>query len=228
MKPRALDLFCCAGGATKGLQLAGFHVTGLDIRPQPRYCGDAFVQADALRPPFRLSDFDFVWASPPCQEYTSLRVLRGDKHYPDLVAAVRDMLVAAGVLYVIENVPGAPLRNPIMLCGSRFGLKVRRHRLFESRFLGLPGNYLFSSCRHAAQGRPIDVSGTGARRVNARKDGAGGDTFKPRDLAEAQAAIGIDWMTRPEIAQAIPPAYSEFIGRAALKSLTAGERGETP
>jgi DNA (cytosine-5)-methyltransferase 1 len=225
MKPRALDLFCCAGGATRGLQLAGFHVTGVDIRPQPRYCGDAFVQADALRPPFRLSDFDFVWASPPCQEYTSLRVLQGDKRYPDLIDAVRAMLNAAGVLYVIENVPGAPLRNPIVLCGSRFGLKVRRHRLFESQFLGMPGNYIYSGCHHTSQGQPIDVSGTGSRRVIARKDGAGGDSFKPRNLAEAQAAIGIDWMTRPEIAQAIPPAYGEFIGRAALNALNIHQRG---
>lgn len=224
MSPRALDLFCCAGGATKGLQLAGFHVTGLDIRPQPNYCGDAFVQADALRPPFRLSDFDFVWASPPCQEYTSLKALQGGKQYPDLVAAVRDMLASAGVLYVIENVPGAPLRNPIMLCGSRFGLKVRRHRLFESRFLGLPGNRLFSGCRHGSQGQPIDVSGTGSRRTKPRADGAGGDSFKPRNLTEAREAIGIDWMSRAEIAQAIPPAYSEWIGRSALAALNDKQR----
>lgn len=197
-----------------GLHRAGFDVIGVDIKPQPRY-PFTFVQADATRPPFNLSDFDFIWASPPCQAHTSLVALQ-DKEYPDLIPHTRAMLDAGGTLYVIENVAGAPLRNPIMLCGSRFGLKVRRHRLFESKFLGRPGNYLFSGCDHRRQGRPIDITGTGSRRTSRRRDGGGGDSFKPRNLEEAREAIGIDWMDRAELSQAIPPAYSEFIGRTAL------------
>lgn len=219
MKPLALDLFCCAGGASMGLHRAGFDVIGVDIKPQPRY-PFRFVQADALRPPFDLRRFAFIWASPPCQKHSALRHLTG-KSYPDLIPQTREMLEASGVLYVIENVPGAPLRNPVVLCGSRFGLRVRRHRLFESRFLGLPGIYVRGGCDHRFQGQPIDVSGTGTRRRGARLDGAGGNSNKPRSTREAQCAIGIDWMTRPEIAQAIPPAYGEFIGRAALAHLSA-------
>ena len=144
---RPLDLFCCAGGATKGLQRAGFHVTGIDIKPQPRYCGDAFIQADALKPPVDLRRFDFIWASPPCQAFTALRNLQrnqhGPKEYPNLIPQTRAMLLAAGVPYSIENVEGAPLGDSsgclIVLCGTMFGLQVpdgsavlRRHRLFET------------------------------------------------------------------------------------------------
>src|SRR5713101_1334840 len=131
MKPRALDLFCRAGGSTKGLQRAGFHVTGVDWKRQPRYCGDLFVQADALRPPFDLGAFDLIWASPPCQADSILRQLpwlKG-KEYPRLIAPVRRLLSAAGVPWVIENVPGAPLSG-FELCGRQFGLPLYRHRVF--------------------------------------------------------------------------------------------------
>src|SRR6266851_1425623 len=113
MRPRALDLFCCAGGTTKGLQRAGFHVTGVDIKRQPRYCGDAFVQADALRPPFDLSSFDFIWASPPCQRFSAGLQKWGEEYrskYPDHIDGVRRMLGESGRATVIENVVGAPLR----------------------------------------------------------------------------------------------------------------------
>lgn len=130
---RALDLFCCAGGATRGLQMAGFHVTGIDIRKQPRYCGDAFIQADALKPPVDLREFDFIWASPPCQKYS--RSTRGhDKDYQDLVAPVRGMLVSAGTAWAMENVPEAPMRIDAELCGSQFGLRLVRHRIIEASF----------------------------------------------------------------------------------------------
>jgi len=130
----------------------------------------------------------------------------------DFIPQTRAMLIESGLPYVIENVPGSPLINPIVLCGSSFGLRVRRHRLFESNIvlLGIP-------CRHAEQGRPIDVSGTGGRRINRRPDDHGGNTNKPRNIQEARVAIGIDWMTRKELSQAIPPAYTNFIGKQLME-----------
>lgn len=212
---RALDLFCCAGGAGMGLHRAGFEVVGVDIRAQPNYPFE-FHQADAVS--FPLDGFDLIWASPPCQAHTTLQARHQDREYPCFISAIRERLKGAGVPYVIENVVGAPLINPVMLCGSSFGLKVRRHRLFEASFpiLELP-------CAHAAQGRPIDVSGTGARRLGARTDGKGGNPNKPRNLTEAREAMGIDWMSRKEISQAIPPAYSEFIGIAAKAFINLSE-----
>lgn len=211
----ALDLFCKAGGATKGLQRAGFHVTGIDIEPQRNYCGDAFVQADALRPPFDLTKFDFIWASPPCQAYTGMQRIntRSPKRdHPRLVEPVREMLRASGVLFVIENVPGAPLRNPAKLCGSSFGLGVWRHRLFESNW-GFTGK----ACDHRRTPKPIAVYGDHPQQP-------GDKTMRvnrARTLQEGQSAMGIDWMCWREITQAIPPAYSEVIGRAAIKRLDA-------
>ena len=136
MKPRALDLFCCAGGATKGLQRAGFHVTGIDIKPQPRYCGDAFIQGDATNPPVDLRAFSFVWASPPCQEYSqSTKTWKAEgREYPDLIGTVRQWLERAGLPWCIENVETAPLRDPVLFCGPVFGLSVYRHRIFEANF----------------------------------------------------------------------------------------------
>lgn len=138
---KALDLFCCAGGATRGLQLAGFHVTGVDIQKQPRYCGDAFIHGNALE--VDLSGFDFIWASPPCQAFSSLRHLH-PKERPNLIPATRERLVKSGVPYCMENVEGAPLGESgylIMFCGTMFGLRtrdgraeLRRHRLFETSF----------------------------------------------------------------------------------------------
>ena len=134
MKPKALDLFCGAGGATKGLQRAGFHVTGVDIRPQSRYCGDVFIQADALTVP--LEGYDLIWASPPCQRYTRAQnAARNREAHPDLVGPMRERLMASGIPWAMENVVGAPLLNPVVLCGLAFGLKVKRHRLIESSHL---------------------------------------------------------------------------------------------
>jgi DNA (cytosine-5)-methyltransferase 1 len=169
-KLRALDLFCCAGGATKGLQRAGFHVTGVDIKPQPRYCGDAFIQGNALAPPVDLRSFDFIWASPPCQRFSVLRHLQqnqhGPKEYPNLIPQTRAMLAAAGVPFTIENVENAPLGdsgNLILLCGSMFGLQtldgaaeLRRHRLFETSF-SIP---LRPQCQHGVT-QSLSVTGTG-------------------------------------------------------------------
>jgi DNA (cytosine-5)-methyltransferase 1 len=137
--PRLLDLFCGAGGATRGYQFAGFHVTGIDNKPQPRYCGDAFYQADALDYlAAHGHEFDVIHASPPCQAFSDMRHAPAAKDgHPRLIAPVRDALRRLSRPYVIENVEGAPLIDPVMLCGSQFGLGVagfqlRRHRLFES------------------------------------------------------------------------------------------------
>jgi DNA (cytosine-5)-methyltransferase 1 len=208
---KALDLFSGAGGAAMGLHRAGFEVTGVDHRPQPHY-PFRFVQADALNPPFDLDDFDLVWASPPCQAYSVANNIHGRKDHPDLIEATRELLASGSVHYVIENVPGAPLRNPATLCGSHFGLGVKRHRLFESSFLVL--------ARQCPKGHPGDWVSVFGHTVLSRghvvgKAKGGGNRIRRRHLGTSvgREAMGIDWMTRKELSQAIPPAYSEYIGR---------------
>lgn len=125
---KALDLFCGAGGVSEGLRRAGFEVTGVDINPQPHYRGGVFVQADAMT--FPLEGYDLIWASPPCQAFTAYR--RRPEHVrprENLIPGVRERLQAQGAHWAIENVPGAPLRRDLLLCGSMFGLDVRRHRI---------------------------------------------------------------------------------------------------
>ncbi len=207
---RALDLFCGAGGATKGLQRAGFHVTGVDIKPQPHYCGDHFIQGDAVELAGILDDYAFIWASPPCQHYSQCTPKAYRGNHPDMIGHVRDMLRSAsnrnprGVPYCIENVPSAAkhLQQPLMLCGSMFGLKIQRHRFFE-----VDGFFAFTpQCRHTEP--PVLITGTHRR------------TYEPRYEYTAQQcrdASGLHWMTRREMDEAIPPAYSEFIGKAALQ-----------
>lgn len=216
-KPRALDLFCCAGGASMGLHQAGFEVVGVDIKPQPRYPFE-FHQADALT--FPLDGFDFIWASPPCQGYTAMRHAPGAKGAPLLIDAVRERM-PAGVLWVIENVEEAAwaLHDPLTLCGSMFGLgaqgcRTQRHRLFESNF-AIPQ----MQCRHDS--RPvIGVYGGHARKRSAAAGGRGTkDVWEGGHKTAAANALGIDWMTLAELSEAIPPAYAEHIGSAALRSI---------
>lgn len=224
-KPRALDLFCCAGGASMGLHQAGFDVVGVDIRPQPRY-PFTFFQGDALA--FPLDGFDFIWASPPCQAHTAMKTMHNAKEHPDLIPATRERLKASGIPYVIENVVGAPLTDTFMLCGTMFGLGVedadlQRHRIFEPSFdiglvpecqhgaratIGIYGGHV----RNRKRARTIGIYGEGAR-DSRRKFDKGVPDFT---VAQGREAMGIDWMTIAELSQAIPPAYAKFIGQAAL------------
>lgn len=205
---RLLDLFCKAGGASMGYHRAGFDVTGVDIEPQPRY-PFAFVQGDALAyVAAHGHEYDAIAASPPCQAFTRLtNVQQGP--YPDLVAATRGALAATGRPYVIENVPGAPLIEPIMLCGTMFGLKVYRHRLFECSFFLLSPPHGRHRARFPHAGRGPSEDGW----ISVAGNFIGAEA--------ARAAMGIDWMVRNELAQAIPPAYTAFIGAALWCHLTA-------
>lgn len=277
MRPRALDLFCRAGGISEGLRRAGFDVTGVDIldcsKAYNRGPGSAehenparFVQADALT--FPLEGYDLIFASPPCQAHSTLRHLVKGKEYPDLIGSVRERLVASGVPWAIENVPGAPLAaDALVLCGTMFGLgtadgraELRRHRRFETSFPVL----LRPACRHG-QGaisisghtaeisrsnwgkRVITVSGDRPNSSNTprvicvaggkamaggmmipqgelkrRTISVMGDHPQSRKLdktqretfstADARVAMGIPWMAMKDLSQAIPPAYSEFLG----------------
>lgn len=208
-KPWALDLCCCAGGASEGLRRAGFNVIGVDLEPQPNYTGGEFVQADALTYG-DLEDFDFVWASPHCQAFTAYKRRPGHVgQYPNQIAAFRARLAPLNIPWVIENVPGAPLIDPVTLCGSMFGLDVRRHRCFEASFpIEAP------PCRHDLQ-KPRFPPAT--NRKNKRSTVEVGVWRIPLDVQ--RRAMGIDWMTREELSQAIPPAYAEFIGRAAMEQI---------
>ena len=225
-RPLALDLFCCAGGAGMGLHRAGFEVVGVDIVPRPRY-PFAFVQADALRPPFDLRRFDLIWSSPPCQAHSAMRTMHNAREHADLIPATRAMLRASGVPYIIENVVGAPLIDPIMLCGTMFGLGVddaelRRHRIFETSF-----PVLAPQCQHGLRSETLGVYGGHVRNRRRRTIGGYGEGFRDSrrkidrgvpdfSKEDGQLAMQIDWMSVAEMSQAIPPAYSEFLGRAAL------------
>lgn len=181
-----------------GYHRAGFDVVGVDINPQPHYPFE-FIQADALT--FPLDGYDVIHASPPCQRYIRSGTVARHRH-PDLLPATRELLEATGLPWVIENVPGAPMRADVVLCGSQFGLRVRRHRWFESSEALIPW---LLSCNHSEP-----IAG-----VYGHPHGAGGANrgMLPGNHLSWSAAMGIDWMTTAELADAIPPAYTEWIGR---------------
>jgi len=210
---RVLDLYSCAGGATMGMIQAWpeAHVTGVDVKWQKNYCGHDFIQGDALAIARRIGrKFDFIWASPPCQAYclASLSHRMNGKDYPDLIEATRKLLLRLVVPFVIENVPKAPIRRDLMLCGSMFGLKVVRHRHFEMSFkVPSPG-----PCNHGPD--TVTVCGHGTPSWCRRyKEGHDFTQQEKRD------AMGVNWTNRGELAEAIPPAYSRYIAEQYSQSL---------
>jgi C-5 cytosine-specific DNA methylase len=216
-KPRLLDLFCCAGGAGVGYSRAGLEVVGVDIKPQPNY-PFAFVQADALAlDPRFIAFFDAVHASPPCQAYSDLAKRNGNAHkWPRLIEPIRDILMRSGLPYVIENVSGAPLLNAVVLCGTMFsGLRVLRHRLFEANFEIVPPPHRRHPKVHTFDRRKSHFGKTDEWRDFVQVTGGGNCT-----LAAAREAMGIDWMTKSEINESIPPAYTLFVGQQLLRHLS--------
>ncbi|MFH9005220.1 SAM-dependent methyltransferase [Streptomyces afghaniensis] len=209
-RPRLLDTFCCQGGAGMGYADAGFDVTGVDIRPQPRY-PFAFIQAEAVA--FiraHGAEYDFIHASPPCQHDSACQRIRGNTH-PDLIDPTRAALESTGRPWVMENVGGAvpKLRVPVMLCGPMFGVETYRHRYFETG-----GGFTFDQPRHAAHlvpqakmGRPVPPGHYGQFVGN----------FSGVDLA--RRVLGVPWMNRDGIRECIPPAYTHHIGRLAITQL---------
>ncbi len=241
VRPKLLDLFYGAGGCAVGYHRAGFDVVGVDRSPQKRYpfpfmsddaintmelllAGGSVVTECGLELP--IDSFAVIHASPPCQSWSVLRHL-STKQHPQLIDPVRGLLVASGKPWVIENVVGAPLLNPIRLCGSSFGLDLRRHRLFESNFplIGKACDHAWQTPRFPANrsdrrksgklARVIVVAGHDTRKFNhlASIVSVHGGTQGLGGVAEWRRAMGIDWMTRDELAQAIPPAYTEYVGR---------------
>jgi DNA (cytosine-5)-methyltransferase 1 len=218
-RPRILDLFSGAGGCAAGYHRAGFSVWGVDHAPQPNYPFD-FMQADAIRylerllagPRQELDKFDAIHASPPCQGYSRMgRCVKTSA--PRLIGRVRDLLLATGLPHAIEGVEGSPMEGYYLtLCGTMFGLRVRRHRLFEIRpatLAMLPD----CSCRNGvATGRLV------GQRVGGKV--ATGRTKPPPATESARReAIGVPWMTTREARQAIPPEYTEFVGKILLRAI---------
>ena len=201
-RPRLLDLFCGAGGASAGYHRAGFEVTGVDINPQKNYPFH-FNHGDALE---FLEEygvyFDAVHASPPCQRHSAMSHCRPGlaDAYPDLIEPVRERLIELGRPWVTENVPGSPLKDPITLCGQMFGQELYRHRLFETSF-DIPEPHHpehvmpASKAGHWRPGTVMSISGHIA------------------PIAKAREVMGIDWCNREELAEAIPPSYTEYVGK---------------
>jgi len=200
-KRRLLDLYCGAGGASMGYHREGFEVTGVDISPQKNY-PFKFNQGDALEFLHEYGHyFDAIHASPPCQRHSAMSNCRPGlaEKYPDLIDATRQALLEFNRPWVIENVPGSPLKDPITLCGQMFGLELYRHRLFESNiYLNVPGHPEHikpaSKAGHWKPGTVMSISGHIA------------------PIAKAREVMGIDWCNREELAEAIPPAYTKYIG----------------
>jgi len=238
-KPRLLDLFCGAGGAGMGYHRAGFDVVGVDVHPQKRY-PFTFIQADALDYVAQYGwMYDAIHASPPCQSHS--RITKDKSKHEDLIPITRFWLESIGVPYVIENVYGAKraLRNPVMLCGADFGLKVYRHRLFESNVLLMTFPHQPHRDNTPRAGHGVNQKGfisitSGGNNLeiqyksnNRRRSGTWGISGKGfvsvvghfSGVEYCRMAMGIDWMTAKELAQAIPPAYTEYIGNQLMRAV---------
>jgi hypothetical protein len=202
MRPWALDLCCGGGGFSAGIRAAGFNVLGVDLCAQPHY-PFPFIEADALT--VDLSGFALIVASPPCQRWSIVTPPARRGLHPDLLTPLRERLIASGIPYVIENVPGAPMRDPVQLCGRTLRLGVQRHRLFESSMplVGTP-------CLHDDETPAVGVYGT-----HGGPDGT-------VSVADARAAMGTSWLPWDELAQSIPPAYGYFIGSQAWAHIGPG------
>lgn len=204
-RPRLLDLFCGAGGAARGYQNAGFYVVGIDIKPMPRYCGDEFHQADALEYLAKHgAEFDAIHASPPCR-----RCSISSSHWPDmgyrphLLPETETRLLKTGRPFVVENIDHAPFMLPsVLLCGIQFRLHVIRHRRFSSNILLLTVPHIYEHPKRGDFATCAGHEGNGSNKYSVWAD-----------------AMGIDWMTKDELSEAIPPAYTEFIGRQLMKVL---------
>lgn len=212
-RPKLLDLFCGAGGVAVGYHRSGFDIVGVDIAPQKNYPFE-FIRADALEyVRAHGHEYEAIHASPPCQAFSSARFLpqkNGHRQHPELVEPTRNLLIASGKPWVIENVVGSPLCRPLLLCGSMFGLAVRRHRLFESSMiLFAPG-----LCLHPTEAKYVAGRSRSSKRANRSTVvmvyGKGGSRGH---IGQWKAAMGIDWMTMGELSQAIPPAYTHHIGK---------------
>jgi DNA (cytosine-5)-methyltransferase 1 len=214
--PKLLDLYCCQGGAGEGYRRAGFDVIGVDLNPQPRYPFE-FHQADALQ--FLAEhhhEFDAFHASPPCQDWSVTKSIHaGDHGTAWLLDATRTAFIQIGKPWVIENVPGAAMFDPIVLCGTMFGLEVYRHRLFESsEALVAPSHpkHVAKATQVGRQPKPGEFMTVAGHFANVQR---------------ARECMGIDWMNRDGLAQSIPPAYSEYVGKQLLAQITSAELEET-
>ena len=203
---RLLDLYCGGGGASYGYELAGWDVVGVDISPQPKYRGE-FIQADAIEyVKAHYNEFDAIHASPPCQAYSmaSMQFRQTGKEYVDLIEPTRRELIKTGLPYVIENVPGSPLIEPIELCGAMFGMATYRHRLFESNIKLEAPPHPEHTAPNAKMGRPVK-NGEFIQYVG---------HFSGVKLV--QNMTGLKWLGQKELAQSIPPQYTEYIGKQLL------------
>jgi len=214
MKPKLLDLFCGAGGAAMGYHRTGFEVVGVDINPQPHYPFE-FHQADALTYP--LDGFDVIHASPPCQKWSKASSVHRNngKIYPDCLSPIREKFYRRGGFWIIENVIHAPMQSTIQLCGLMFGLKVFRHRNFEISHLIFQPTHLSHKGKRIGEGYYSIAGGAGRW----KSWGTVHRNVSKGTAAEWRDAMGIDWMTRKELTQSIPPDYTEYIGKQLMDYL---------
>lgn len=218
-RPLLLDLFCGAGGAAMGYHQAGFEVIGVDIEHQIRYPFN-LIRADVfqLSPRF-IARFDAIHASPPCQAYSDLATKNPSDKWPRLAEPVRELLINSGLPYVIENVEGAPLLKPAVLCGVMFpGLRVIRHRLFEASFDIVTPEHKEHPLVHTTDARKPHYGLTDEWHDFVQVTGGGNCS-----VYAALDAMKIDWMIKKELNEAIPPAYTKLIGEQLITHVKFGQ-----